>query len=642
MNERLPFLLRAAAISAFTFVLIFSSNAQEFRAFDGWGNNQENPQWGAAGANQLQYTTVGFTDGISMPAGADRPNPRIVSNAIFHQSNLLPDEMDLSDYAWVWGQFIDHDITLVGENHSETINITVPVGDDYFDPGSTGTVQIPMLRSNYDESTGTGVDNPRAFPNEITAFIDASAVYGSDLDRSYWLRSFEDGKLKMSEGDLLPYNTLTGEVGGEIDPNSPEMAMPMPFVQKWFVAGDVRANENPSLIAMHTLFVREHNRLCDELKEEHPGWTDEQLYQHARRIVGGLMQSIVYEEWLPSMGVHIPHYSGYDANVNPGIMNVFSAAAYRYGHTVINGTILRMNNEGDIIPQGNLALRDAFFNPEIIPSGGGLSPLFIGMATQVEQGFDCKMINDLRNFLFGAPGAGGLDLASLNINRGRERGLADYNTIRQDFGLPPVERFADLSSNPWLNDLLEATYLDINDLDMWVAMLAEDRMSNALFGETVMEIMAVQFTALRDGDRFYYENDPALSTEEMIRIRLTRLVDIIERNTDAEGLQRNVFFAEPHSPVASYDAAAHPFSLQVFPNPTTGLVNAEVNMEKPTSAVVEIHDLSGKVLMQTRTYFHAGSNIARLETADLLGSGMYFLVVRAGDQVDRTTLVRVD
>ncbi len=128
----------------------------------------------------------------------------------------------------------------------------------------------------------------------------------------------------------------------------------------------------------------------------------------SRRIIGAKIQAIVYEEWLPTLGVHLPEYNGYDALVNPGIMNVFSVAAYRYGHTVVNSTIVRMNNEGNLIPAGNILLRNAFFNPIVLVESGGVDPFLIGMATQVEQDFDCKLVHDLRNFLFGPPGFGGL------------------------------------------------------------------------------------------------------------------------------------------------------------------------------------------------------------------------------------------
>ena len=612
---------------------------QVYRNIDGSNNNLNHPEWGAVGTNQLHFGTIGFEDGISQPAGQDRPNPRHISNLIFDQEGLLPDAMGLSDYAWVWGQFIDHDITLVVDHPSESMDITVPAGDPFFDPQGTGQVVIGMHRSNYDFSTGNSPSNPRAFPNGITAFIDASNVYGSDAHRAAWLRTFENGKLKTSSGQLLPYNTLNGEFWDEIDPNAPEMAMPMPFVKKWFVAGDVRANENPLLLSVHTLFVREHNRLCDLIRFENATWTDEDIYQRARKIVGAMIQAIVYEEWLPTMGVHMAPYQGYDKTVNPGMMNVFTAAAYRYGHTVINSEILRMDNNGHTIQEGNILLRDAFFNPSVVYQGGGLEPLFKGMSTHVEQEFDCKMIDDLRNFLFGPPGAGGLDLASLNINRGRDRGLPDYNTVRTDFGLEPITRFMDLTQNPWLNSLLETVYGDINNIDPWVGVLAEDHMANTLFGETVMEIMIRQFQALRDGDRFFYKNDPDFTWIEIEEIRRTTLAEVIRRNTATAGLQDNVFLAQPHTSTHADDLTAHPFALNLYPNPSTGHFSISAEVSSVESGLVVITDHLGRIVDQRPVDLTVGKNIMEWNIPDGMPSGLYHIELIIKNRVDHKMLV---
>jgi heme peroxidase/type IX secretion system substrate protein len=601
--------------------LSLTVSGQENRSIDGSGNNTQFPEWGAVGTNQLQIISNGFSDQVSEPGGTDRPNPRVISNTIFNQEGLIPDALLLSDYAWVWGQFIDHDITLVLDDASEPLDIPVPTGDPFFDPAGTGTMVIGMSRSAYDPLSGTDPSNPRAFPNGITSFVDASAVYGSDETKANWLRTFDSGKLKISTGNLLPYNTSTGELSDPVDPNAPEMAMPFPFNTKWFVAGDIRANENPLLTSMHTLFVREHNRLCDELTVENPAWTDEQLYQHSRKIVGGLMQAIIYEEWLPTLGVHLDSYSGYTSAVEPGIMNVFSAAAYRYGHTVINSTIVRMNNNGDIIPQGNILLRDAFFNPQVIVESGGIDPLLKGMATQVEQDFDCKMINDLRNFLFGAPGSGGLDLASMNINRGRERGLPDYNTVRVDIGLPEVESFATLTDNPWLNQIMESVYGDINNLDPWVGFLAEDHMSNALFGQSVMTIMERQFALLRDADRFYYENDEGLSLQEKEEIKATRFADVIMRNSNTTSLQDNVFLAELFTAVANVDT--HIFEMEVYPNPTSSDLFINVTTMQTGEGILQVTDLLGHVIEQKVTNLVEGKNTFKYNLNSDLPDGLY-------------------
>jgi peroxidase len=401
------------------------------------------------------------------------------------------------------------------------------------------------------------------------------------------------------------------------------MAMPFPFNTKWFVAGDIRANENPLLTSIHTLFVREHNRLCDQLAIENPGWTDEQLYQHSRKIVGGLMQAIIYEEWLPTLGVHLDPYTGYDPINELGIMNIFSAAAYRYGHTVINSTIIRMNNNGDIIPQGNILLRDAFFSPQVIVETGGIDPLLKGMATQVEQDFDCKMIDDLRNFLFGAPGSGGLDLAAMNINRGRERGLPDYNTVRIDIDLPAVESFASFTDNPWLNQILESVYGDINNMDPWVGFLAEDHMSNALFGQSVMTIMERQFTLLRDGDRFYYENDEGLSQGEKEEIKNTHLVDVILRNSNTTNLQDNIFLAELFTAVAKFES--HPFEMEVYPNPTSSDFFINISAINSGEGVFQITDMLGHIIDQKVTSLVAGKNTFEYNLNSDLPDGLYHI-----------------
>lgn len=610
--------------------------AQENRSYDGLGNNIDNPEWGAAGTNQLQFTTVGYFDGISEPGGVNRPNSREISNLIFKQNGLLPDATELSDFAWVWGQFIDHDITASPDDASQPFNIIVPVGDEHFDPFGTGLVEIHMNRSAFDPSTGTDVNNPRAFPNAITAFIDGSGVYGSDEAKSRWLRTFENGKLKSSAGNHLPYNTITGHFDGDVDPNAPFMAMPNPLLSKWFVAGDFRANENVLLTSIHTTFMREHNRICEELAIEKPLWDDEKLYQKARKIVGGHIQSIVFEEWLPTMGVTFERYQGYDESINPGIMNIFSSSAYRYGHTVISGDILRVDNDGKMIPEGNLKLRDAFFNPPVFVNGGGVEPLLKGMATQVEQEFDTRMIDDLRNFLFGPPGAGGLDLAALNISRGRERGLGDYNTIRSDFGLPTIDNFDELTENDELNSLFEEVFDDVDDIDSWVGFLAEDHMQNTLFGETVMKIMEVQFRNLRNGDRFYYENDLGLTSNELETIKNTRLVDIINRNSRVEFMQYNVFIAQIHTAVS--ELIIDPLKMSVYPNPASKSFFINAFDVKQGIAKIELRDLVGHVVFQKEVLLSEGISNFEVNLGNNITSGIYFLTLIAKNQAGTTKI----
>ncbi|MCA9271087.1 MAG: peroxidase family protein, partial [Planctomycetales bacterium] len=392
--------------------------AADFRAIDGVGNNLLNPDWGSTDENFLRTVAAEYADGVSSPGGADRVSARVISNLLAdHGAEDLPNDRDMSAFVWAWGQFLDHDIdlTLSTTDPAEAFPIEVPTGDAYFDPTGTGTQTIGLTRSQFDPSTGTGVDNVREQVNSITAFVDGSQIYGSDAETAASLRTFSGGRLLTSEGDFLP-----------IDENGN------------FYSGDIRVNENPGLTSLHTLFVREHNRLADQFAAEHPQWTDERVYQESRRIVIAEMQAITYQEFLPALLGRdaLSPYQGYDETVNPGISNEFAAAAYRFGHSLLDSEISFMDNDGAEVHEA-LPLRDAFFNTSVLLDTD-IGAVFKYLASDLSEEVDVKVIDDLRNFLFGPPGSGGLDLASLNIQRGRDHGLADYNAVRVAYGLPAV------------------------------------------------------------------------------------------------------------------------------------------------------------------------------------------------------------
>ncbi|RME03735.1 MAG: T9SS C-terminal target domain-containing protein, partial [Bacteroidetes bacterium] len=333
-------------------------------------------------------------------------------------------------------------------------------------------------------------------------------------------------------------------------------------------------------------------------------------------------------------------YNGYNYQINPGITNAFNTAAYRYGHTTINSLLVRMDNEGNYLPEGDILLRDAFFNPAATTEVGGPEPYLIGMATVVEQDFDCKVVDDLRNFLFGHPGAGGLDLAAINMQRGRDRGLPDYNTMRQDFGLLPVTSFDEITSDPLMAETLEFLYGDVNNIDPWVGILSEDHMDDALFGETAMTIIKQQFMALRDGDRFYYENDPWLTPEEKEWIKNTRLADVIRRNTPITIIQDEVFVAQPLTP-AFERLNEDLLSFAVYPNPVMSQFSVRVAAQDATNARLEITSLTGQTILQKELSLSAGNNIVSLSLPYDLPSGNYQLSIRMNGKVGSQQLVKL-
>ncbi len=213
---------------------------------------------------------------------------------------------------------------------------------------------------------------------------------------------------------------------------------------------------------------------------------------------------------------------------------------------MLPSTLLRLKKNGHSIGNGDLALLDAFFAPqELHPAQGkGIEPLLRGLASQPAQEIDVILIDDVRNFLFGPPGAGGFDLASLNIQRGRDHGLPGYNAARVSLGLAAAGSFADISSDVDIQQLLAQAYGGNIDLvDVWVGGLAEDHVPGALVGELFFTVIRDQFLALRDGDRFWYE--ATFSGDELEEIQNTTLADVIRRNTNINHeIPDNVFLID--------------------------------------------------------------------------------------------------
>jgi hypothetical protein len=278
-----------------------------------------------------------------------------------------------------------------------------------------------------------------------------------------------------------------------------------------------------------------------------------------------------------------------------------------------------------VIQQGNLALKDAFFNPKEILLAGGLDPYFKGMGTQVQQDLDCKVIDDVRNFLFGAPGEGGLDLAAINIMRGRERGLGDFNSIRRDLGFEPFEDFEQMCASTDLSVDIEFVYGSVENVDVWVGLLAEQHMPSALFGETMMYIIKDQFTRVRDGDRFYYKIDPGLTIDDIEEISNTKFSDIIRRNTGIALMQENVFVAMDHEliPFAKAEVTKTNLDIALFPNPVASQMNIKTYATSEGNSVLRIFDMQGKLIISQDYFFSQGINTLSVDVENLLLPGVY-------------------
>ena len=553
MNKTI--IITLTSITTLSVGVLFPVNAFDIRNIDGTGNNISNPSYGSAGSDLIRLSDVDYEDGFSIPRGGDPsvlPSPRAISNAVSAQSFSIPNAKGVSDWVWQWGQFLDHDLSL-SPSGTESFNIPVPQGDEFFDPFNTGTAEISLNRSE-SNTDGSGV---RQQFNEITAYIDASNIYASESTRTNFLRSNDGtGKLRATTADngekLLIKNTdnLENETGGS--PNS----------EDFFVSGDVRANEQVGLLTAHTLFMREHNRLADELKtrldngetalvdkrdaaiaDTNNNVNDEGdfIFEAARKVVGAQMQVITYEEWLPIVLGENPlvNYSGYNDTVNAGIANEFSTAAFRFGHTMLSPNLNRVDNNNNIV--ASLSLQESFFDPDEVQQNG-VDTILKGLAFQKAQEVDTFLVDDVRNFLFGAPGAGGFDLASLNLQRGRDHGIPDINTVRRALGLSGYSTFLELTGGDEdLANALASIYSDIDEVDLWIACLAEQKVNGGLLGETFSSILIDQFSRSRDGDRFFYLNELAHLNILDPTLETLTLSEIIRRNSTIDNIQDNAF-----------------------------------------------------------------------------------------------------
>lgn len=483
----------------------------EPRPADGLGTNALNPEWGATGQELIRLGEANYTDGIGA-VDPDAPNAREVSNAIAQQTAETPSSEGISNLFWAWGQFIDHDLSLTPSGHTEFSPVIAPMDDPVFDPGT----MIPFTR--VDPVEGSGETGPRAFANEITAFMDGSMIYGSDAETAAALR--DGANLRVAEDD----NLILTDHG--------------------MLAGDVRAAENVALTSMHTIFTREHNRLVEEFRETRPDLDEDGLFDHARAHVEAKLQAITYNEWLPILTGEgaLEAYAGYDETVNPGISVEFSTAAFRFGHSLLPTGLDRTEEDGSEISAGALSLQAAFFNPTAILTGGGVDPILRGLAGSDAQELDTQIVEDVRSFLVGETGETGLDLAALNIARGRDLGVGSYNDLRETLGLDRVEGFDEITSDADLAATLEQIYGDVDAVDAWIGGLAEDAVPGGLVGETFALVIIDQFERLRDGDPYWSGTGTQLSEAEIAALAETTLSDVILANSDIDHLQEDSFF----------------------------------------------------------------------------------------------------
>lgn len=450
-------------------------------------------------------------------SGKDRAAPRDISNAVAAQNNQkTKNDNNASDLLWSWGQFIDHDMVLTKEGE-ETANISVPKGDRGLDPTGTGRGFIPFERSQ----GVTDENGIRQQINEQTPLIDASMVYGATPEESEHLRSHTSGMMKIDDDGFL-----------SSDPDT------------MVLAGDKRAAEQPGLLSLHTLFVREHNRQAGIIAKQNPLMSDDKIFSAARNIVTAEIQAITYNEFLPVLlGDEKSNPDNFiiDQKTNDGkVSNEFATAAYRLGHTLVSEKVAVKQSDGSI---KQVSLDDVFFQPEFTEKEG-IGAILSGQSEQTSEKVDNKIVDGLRNRLFGPPGSGapGLDLASLNIQRGRDHNLPTYNAMREALGMRKIESFDDPIFQDGVGEQLAAVYSSPDEIDLWVGGLAENTLGASMLGETFTTIVAEQFAKTAKADENFYTR--SMSDEDQQWLNELSLADIIKANTDNTNIDDTAFIVD--------------------------------------------------------------------------------------------------
>jgi peroxidase len=516
------------------------------------------PDWGAADIPFIRLATPQYAESGNGNAprrsklDSELLNTRTIAAAFPEHNN--PDTR-VTSMMMQFGQFLDHDISstsfpekrcCVTPGRPECFNIYVSSGDVTF-----------TQRHN---SSATCIDFARSRPacglkqreqvNTITSFIDASNVYGSDVETADVLRSKTGGKLienSKAPGQLPTkeqLNRLSDHLDDRLD----------------FVAGDSRVNEQPFLTGLHVLFVREHNRLAERLQKDLQVDNDELLYQSARKLVIVEMQNIAYKEFLPVLlgqrfvkkyKLAVNKVSKYNEKVNPSLFNSFAGAAFRFGHSMINGLFKVIISNKEIFWRLSDLFNGNKFNGNNMLE---IEPMIEGLLKQNAQKVDGSFADELTNHLFSEHSPKrhdrfGGDLVARNIQRGRDHGLPGYNTFRRICGLNPVTSFAkrpqEIPHHIWRR--LKSLYKHVDDIDVYPAGISETPLDrDSLLGPTFSCLIGLQFHNLKFGDSFFFSHDrpsPNYIKDLLEEMKSRRLSNVICDNTKIVEVQVNAMEA---------------------------------------------------------------------------------------------------
>ncbi|XP_076087977.1 salivary peroxidase/catechol oxidase-like [Mytilus galloprovincialis] len=543
------------------------NQASQYRTPDGSCNNVANPLWGKSHTPFERFIPAFYEDGLDDPRATDvfgdpLPLARDISVNVHTVSDSTTQMNDLSHFSMEFGQFVSHDIQMNALSKGQYMSnlnccrspntrncfpIPLPSNDPFY--GSFNRTCMNFVRALETTKLDCSLGERQQL-NMNTHFLDGSAVYGSNKVTANSLRQLSGGRLESTNNQLLPKD-IPNASSCRLPPGNPNI--------KCFKAGDPRFNQQPALMALQTIWMKEHNRIADRLTQLNHGWNDERAYQEARKIIGAMIQHVTYNEYLP----HIlgnqqmidfelkprasGYFTGYDQATKPQIRNGFSAAAFRFGHSMVRQ---RLAYNGPSHSNQSPLLRNEFLRPnKLYDANGGVSSITRGLYEEFSQKVDRKITKELTERLFERTHGFGGDLAAINVQRGRDHGLASYNVWRMVCDLTPADDFtAGVSGGLEHHSTVEALalkniYSSPWDIDLFTGGVSETPIPGGKVGPTFACMIGLQFRALKFGDRFFYESntDVKFTPAQLTEIKKATMARIICENTNINSIPSDVF-----------------------------------------------------------------------------------------------------
>jgi tetratricopeptide (TPR) repeat protein len=538
----------------------YPTAVKQFRTADGSWNNLDNPKEGAANTRFLRNVDLSATTPEEEPR-LSRPNAREISLKLLRRPDgadgqpLVQEVPFLNLLAASWIQFMNHDWV----SHSDTepgAFLEVSLAEN--DPAQDRYLQTKLVigRTQVDPTRGgptrMGKEPAKTtFLNEVTHWWDGSQIYGSDQDTQDRLRSKDSGKMQLNPNGTLPVDPKTRvEDAG--------------FVRNWWVG----------LSMLHTLFVHEHNAICDMLHDAYPEWKDDCLFNVARLINAAVMAKIHSVEWTPAILPNQTLETGLNSNWFGLLTYLFHKAKERKTVADVNirnpelgGIVGNPINRHDcvfglseefvevyrlhsLLPE-TLQLRrrgqKAPPDPKPLPATRqhgsvvitkdyAMSDLFYSFGNQHPGKL---VLNNFPRFMqeLSVPGNPFLDMGTVDIVRARERGVPRYTEFRRQLGLNPIRSFDELTDDPRVRQQLKSVYGSdrngVEDLDLLIGTLAEAQRPRGFgFGETVFQIFIASASRRLQADRFYTDcyNEDVYTPEGLRWIDQTDLKTVLLRH----------------------------------------------------------------------------------------------------------------